>query len=115
VDEAIILFFQEDHVVFGYDLVLVSLQSYCLILFCWRKSPHAQVFAVVLLGLGSRRQEREKAIKAYEDGKVSFGKASEIAGLNLWDWIDEMHRRDVHWQFSVTDAQQELETRRNRK
>nr|MDO8114026.1 UPF0175 family protein [Candidatus Sigynarchaeota archaeon] len=68
-----------------------------------------------LLRKSIREIRIEQAIKAYEDGKVSFGKASEIACLNLWDWIDEVHRRGVHWRFSVTDAQQELETLRNRK
>ncbi len=68
-----------------------------------------------LLRKSIRDMRIEQAIKAYEDGKASFGKASEIAGLNLWDWIDEVHRWGVHWQFSVTDAQQELEARRNRK
>ena len=57
----------------------------------------------------------EQAIKAYEEGKVSFGKASEIAGLNLWDWIDEVHRRGLRWQFSVADAQQEIKNWRRDK
>ncbi len=54
----------------------------------------------------------EQAIKAYVDGKVSFGKASEIAGLNMWEWIDEVHKNGVQWQFSAADAHAELDQRR---
>jgi predicted HTH domain antitoxin len=62
-----------------------------------------------LLRKSIREFRIEEAIKAYEEGKVSFGKASEIAGLNMWEWIDEVHRRGVHMQLSIEDARQEIE------
>jgi len=62
-----------------------------------------------LLRKSIREFRIEEAIRAYEGGKVSFGKASEIAGLNMWDWIDEVHRRGVHMQMSIEDVRQEIE------
>jgi predicted HTH domain antitoxin len=69
----------------------------------------------MLLRRSIRDVRVEQAIKAYEDGKVSFGKASEIAGLNMWEWIDEVHKNGVQWQFSAADAQAELDQRRVKK
>nr|MDO8086634.1 UPF0175 family protein [Candidatus Sigynarchaeum springense] len=61
-----------------------------------------------LLRKSIREFRIEEAIKAYVDGKVSFDKASEVAGLNMWDWIDEVHRRGVQMQMSIEDARQEI-------
>ncbi|MBN2152561.1 MAG: UPF0175 family protein [Candidatus Lokiarchaeota archaeon] len=48
------------------------------------------------------------AIDEYKLGKISFGKASEIAGLSLWEFIDEAHRRNVQLNFSLQDAENEI-------
>ncbi len=55
-----------------------------------------------------REMKIEYALKAYADEKVSFGIAAEIAGLNIWEFIDEAHRRKVELIFTVEDAEREL-------
>ncbi len=37
----------------------------------------------------------ETALNEYKRGKVSFGKASEIAGVNLWEFIDICHTHKI--------------------
>ena len=57
----------------------------------------------------------EHAIEEYKKDKISFGKASELAGLNIWEWIDEVHKRGVQSTFSLEDAREELERWRKSK
>ena len=47
----------------------------------------------------------ETALNEYRNEKVSFGKASEIAGVNLWRFIDICHQNNVPLKFSKEDAQ----------
>ena len=47
----------------------------------------------------------EAALKEYQNEKVSFGKASEIAGVNLWRFIDICHQKNIALKFSKEDAQ----------
>ncbi|MFX0103085.1 MAG: UPF0175 family protein [Candidatus Hodarchaeota archaeon] len=35
----------------------------------------------------------QKAIEEYKQDRISFGKAAEIAGLTIWEWIDELKRK----------------------
>ena len=49
------------------------------------------------------------AIEEYKKGKITFGKASELAGLNIWEWIDEVHKQGVQSTFSLEDAREELD------
>jgi predicted HTH domain antitoxin len=37
----------------------------------------------------------ETALNDYKKGKVSFGRASEIAGINLWEFIDLCHTHKI--------------------
>ncbi len=53
------------------------------------------------------------ALKAYAEEKISFGKAADIAGLNIWEFIDEAHRHKVELIFTVKDAERELRRKRN--
>ena len=46
------------------------------------------------------------ALEDYRQKKVSFGKAAEIAGVNLWRFIDICHAHQVPLQFSEDDAAQ---------
>ncbi len=46
----------------------------------------------------------ETALDEYKKGKVSFGKASEIAGVNLWEFIDICHRHKIGLILREEDA-----------
>ena len=45
------------------------------------------------------------ALEEYRKGKVSFGKASELAGVNLWRFIDICHEHQVPLNFTEEDAE----------
>ena len=46
-------------------------------------------------GLNHRKQQR--ALKLLEEGKVSFLKASKMAGLSAWDFSDLVRDRGIVW------------------
>jgi len=49
--------------------------------------------------------EIKTALNEYRNEKVSFGKASEIAGVNLWRFIDICRQNNIPLNFSKDDAQ----------
>jgi len=44
------------------------------------------------------------AVDAYKQGKISFGKAAEIAGVSLWEFIDICHARKINLNMTPEDA-----------
>jgi len=51
----------------------------------------------------------EIAIKEYQEGKLSLGKATEIAGTSLWRLLDEMRKKNVALDYEITDAIEEIQ------
>ncbi|MDD5472687.1 MAG: UPF0175 family protein [Candidatus Methanoperedens sp.] len=50
-----------------------------------------------LLAEGLQHWKRQRALKALEDGKVSFMKASQMAGLSAWDFADLVREKGIVW------------------
>ena len=50
----------------------------------------------------------ERGISEYMDGTVSLMKASEIAGLSIWELIDELQKRDVTIHVSLDAIEESL-------
>ena len=48
------------------------------------------------------------AIETYKQGKISFGKAAGLAGISIWEFIDELERRHVSSNFTIDDARNEI-------
>ncbi len=44
---------------------------------------------------GAKQYKLEKAIKQYQEGKISIGKAAENAGISLWEIMDELKERNI--------------------
>jgi predicted HTH domain antitoxin len=62
-----------------------------------------------LLELGIAEWRRRRALEMLRDGRVTFAKAAEMAGLSLWDFVDLVRRRGVEWvRFSPEDVEREL-------
>ena len=40
-----------------------------------------------------------EAIKRYVNGEVSLGKAAEIAGLSIWEFLDELKKRGIEIRY----------------
>ena len=44
---------------------------------------------------GAKQYRLEKAIKEYQEGKISIGKAAEIARVSIWEMMDELKERNI--------------------
>jgi len=51
----------------------------------------------------------EKALKSYLAGRVTLWKAAEIAGLSLWEVMDEMEKRKISLQYTSEDFIEDFE------
>jgi predicted HTH domain antitoxin len=54
----------------------------------------------------------ELAIYLYEQGRLSFGKAHELAGLSVWEFRQLLGSSRISPHFGVEGLQQDLETLR---
>ena len=50
-----------------------------------------------LLAEGLHHWKEERALKSLEEGKVSFLKAAEMAGLSVWDFSDLVRDKGIVW------------------
>jgi predicted HTH domain antitoxin len=55
----------------------------------------------------------ELAIHLYEQGRLSVGKAHELAGLSLWEFRQMLGLRHIEPHFEADDLKQDLETLRH--
>jgi predicted HTH domain antitoxin len=56
----------------------------------------------------------ELAIHLYEQGRLSIGKAHELAGLSLWEFRELLGARQIPAHFSAEDLEQDVEMLRER-
>ncbi len=54
----------------------------------------------------------ELAVHLYEQGRLSIGKAHELAGLPLWEFRQLLGFRQIPPHFAADDLEQDLETLR---
>lgn len=50
-----------------------------------------------LLAEGLQRWKEQRALKSLEDGKVTFLKAAQMAGLSVWDFSDLVREKGIVW------------------
>lgn len=55
----------------------------------------------------------ELAVHLYEQGRLSLGKAHELAGLSLWEFRQVLGLRRIAPHFEAEDLEQDLETLRH--
>ncbi|MBI5553559.1 MAG: UPF0175 family protein [Candidatus Diapherotrites archaeon] len=48
-----------------------------------------------LLNLGGQQYRLQKAIEQYRAGKISIGKAKDLAGISLWEFMDLLKQENV--------------------
>src|SRR5208283_91325 len=61
-----------------------------------------------LLDKGLAEVKMEIAVDNYVRGKTSLEKSSEIAGVSLWSFLDELRKRNVALKYSLADAESEI-------
>ena len=54
--------------------------------------------------------KRELAILLFEQGKLSFGKARELAQLSAWDFQSLLAFRDIPLHYDVEEYEEDLDT-----
>lgn len=50
----------------------------------------------------------EKALKDYTDGKITLAKAARLAGISLWDMMEEVKERKIEAQYGVKELEEDL-------
>ena len=61
-----------------------------------------------LLDKGLAEVKLDIAVDSYVKGKTSLEKSSEIAGVSLWSFLDELRKRNVSLKYSIADAENEV-------
>ncbi|MDZ7689034.1 MAG: hypothetical protein U5J64_10040 [Halobacteriales archaeon] len=59
-----------------------------------------------LLSEGLDDWRRERALSLLEDGELSFSRAAEMAGTDVWSFAEYVEKEDSVW---VADAEEDLE------
>lgn len=56
--------------------------------------------------------KRELAIHLFQEGKLSFGKARELAGLTVWEFQNLLGTRNIPVHYGVEEYEDDLKTLR---
>jgi predicted HTH domain antitoxin len=56
-----------------------------------------------------RHWKLEKALKLYEDGRITAQKAADVAALSIWEFIEELERRKIPAQYSAGEFLEDFE------
>ncbi|GAG54508.1 unnamed protein product, partial [marine sediment metagenome] len=62
-----------------------------------------------LLWKSIAQEKLEFALKEYLSDKISMGKASEIAGICIWEMLDELKKRNITLNYKLSEAELEIE------
>ena len=61
-----------------------------------------------ILKIGLKDKLIEDALKMYREGKVSMWKASKMAGVSLWEFIEILKDRGVEIQYRVRELEEDV-------
>ena len=61
-----------------------------------------------LLALGLKQYLLQEALKQYTEGKVSMGKAAELANVSIWKFLDEMKDKKIPIRYDLDDIKREI-------
>jgi predicted HTH domain antitoxin len=62
-----------------------------------------------LLWKSINQEKLQFAIKEYLNDKISLGKASEFAGISIWEMLDELNKRNITLNYKIAEAELEIE------
>lgn len=62
-----------------------------------------------LLWKSVAQEKLNYAINQYLEEKISLGKASEIAGISIWEMLDELYKRNITLKYKISEAELEIE------
>ncbi|CAN5524747.1 hypothetical protein BH10CHL1_BH10CHL1_42710 [soil metagenome] len=55
---------------------------------------------------------RELAIHRFREGKLSFGKARELADMTVWEFQQQLASRQISLHYDIADYEEDLATLR---
>ncbi len=55
------------------------------------------------------QEKLEYALKKYLNDKISIGKATEIAGISIWEMLDELKKRNIPLNYKISEAEFEID------
>ena len=58
---------------------------------------------------GLSETKMDIAVDQFVKEKSSLEQSSAIAGVSLWKFLDELHRRNVELKYSIADAESEID------
>jgi predicted HTH domain antitoxin len=61
-----------------------------------------------ILKIGLKDKLIEDALKMYREGKVSMWKASKMAGVSLWEFIEILKDRGVEIQYRIRELEEDV-------
>ena len=50
------------------------------------------------------------ALQLYRQGKISFGKAKDLAGIDTWEMLELLAKNDLYLNYSASDLERDLMT-----
>ncbi|TFF89109.1 MAG: hypothetical protein EU548_08025 [Promethearchaeota archaeon] len=62
-----------------------------------------------LLWKSVAQEKLDYALNQYLNEKISLGKASEIAGISIWEMLDELYKRNITLKYKISEAELEIE------
>jgi len=62
-----------------------------------------------LLNLGLKQYLLQEALKQYTEGKISMGKAAELADVSIWKFLDEMKGKKIPIRYDLNDIKEEID------
>lgn len=62
-----------------------------------------------LLAMGITEYRENEAVKNYAEGKLSLGKAAELAGVSMWRFIDLLKEKKVPLRYDLDKLKEEIE------
>ena len=62
-----------------------------------------------LLWKSITQEKLEYALREYLNDKISLGKAAEIAGISIWEMLDELKKKNITLNYKISEAELEIE------
>lgn len=50
-----------------------------------------------LISLGMENWRKEKALRLFSEGKISFTKAAHMTQISVWEWAELIRERKIVW------------------
>ncbi len=79
-----------------------------IVLFAKEESLDKSTFVKRLLRKSLEKYKEERALKLYSEGRISLGRAAELAERTVWDMLDLMKKHHIELQYSVEDLKDDL-------